>query len=168
MLLQEELLALTDCASEDVLEAMNQFVTRLMGENPRVPRVLSPICGASDAFCNRHALTWSEFAGSWRWRLAADAVGRCNEPTCCPPRCCSLSHAACKLSLFGCGFARRAGMEEEAWQGGTSDCTAGELAQVCGCCCRCRRRRCCRCCQEPAGLAICSGLSVPKSAVQLG
>ncbi|PRW45716.1 seed maturation [Chlorella sorokiniana] len=48
----EELLALTDCASEDVLEAMNQFVTRLMG------------------------------------------------------------------------------MEEEAWQGGTSDCTAGELAQL--------------------------------------
>ena len=30
---QEELLALTDCASEDVLEAMNQFVTRLMGES---------------------------------------------------------------------------------------------------------------------------------------
>lgn len=28
----EELVALTDCASEDVLEAMNQFVQRLMGK----------------------------------------------------------------------------------------------------------------------------------------
>ena len=169
-----------------------------MGEAPRVPRVLSPICSAADAFCNRRALPWSELARSWRSQLTAEAFGRCNEPTCCGPHCRSLSHAACKLSLFGCGFARRAGMEEEAWQGGTSDCTAGELAQVCGCC---RRRRCCSCCscrccccsccscrccccsccscrycccccrcccQEPAGLAICSGLCVPKSAVQLG
>lgn len=30
------------------------------------------------------------------------------------------------VSLFG----PPAGMEEEAWQGGTSDCTAGELAQL--------------------------------------
>lgn len=39
-------------------------------------------------------------------------------------------HAAAGATAAPCAPVPRAGLEEEAWQGGTSDCTAGELAQL--------------------------------------
>jgi hypothetical protein len=150
----DELVQLTDCASEDVLEAMNAFVQRLMGEGSPPPGPGGWVCPlvllGSGGGRGRFSLPFIPCGVlvPLRWgREACDGGTTCTrentsqtaagaEPASAVPGKLPSSrpllawlrstHAPTHPGLPG----TCAGMEEEAWQGGMSDCTAEELSQL--------------------------------------